>query len=146
VLETVENIDGLARASLAEDMPLITTRAIARAVVKKKSEKEAGDRGGAYGGLAQLAMLVVNTATEIADTRCWNTLPQEVQLARVMLPAGQHQVDLDVIGHGGRVIDRFSLPVNIRAGRKTIISRHWTAPRPLKQSTANQATVVSAAN
>lgn len=135
VLQTVENIDGLARAALEEDMPLITTRAIARAVVKKKTEKEAGDRGGAYGGLAQLAMLVVNTATEIADTRCWNTLPQEIQLARVMLPPGQHNVALEIMGRSGRVVDRINMPVTIREGRKTIVSRHWVAPRPPLKST-----------
>lgn len=130
LLETVENIDGLARASLDADMPIITTRAIARAVVKKKAEKEAGDRGN---GLMQLAMLVVNTATEIADTRCWNTLPQEIQLGRVLLPAGSHELRMDVIGMGGIIVDTYNIPVTIKAGRKTILSEHWTAPRPVIQ-------------
>ncbi|TNF35320.1 MAG: hypothetical protein EP315_06060 [Gammaproteobacteria bacterium] len=133
LLETVENIDGLARASLEADMPIITTRAIARAVVKKSAEKEAGDRGGLFG---QLAMMVVNTATEIADTRCWNTLPQEIQLGRMMLPAGIHEVHMDVIGMGGAVVDSYSIPVTIKAGRKTIVSEHWTAPRPVVQPQA----------
>jgi len=139
-LETVENIDGLARAALDKDLPLITARAIARAVVKKKSEKKAGEGDSPYSGLAQLAMLVVNTATEIADTRGWNTLPQEVQLGRVMLPEGRYQVSLDVLGRQGRVVDRFEVPVNIRAGLKTIISRHWTAPRPMVKSAGQPAT------
>jgi hypothetical protein len=142
-LETVENIDGLARAALEKDMPVITARAIARAVVKKKSEKEAGKSDSPYAGLAQLAMLVVNTATEIADTRGWNTLPQEVQLARVMLPPGQHQLSLEVLGRSGRVLDRYDQPVTIRAGRKTIIARHWTAPRPVSRSGTQTATASS---
>jgi hypothetical protein len=133
ILETVENIDGLARAALSADLPLITTRAIARAVVKKKMEKEAGDRNqaGGFGGLAQLAMLVVNTATEIADTRCWNTLPQEIQLGRMFLPQGQHKIKLDVLAPGGVVVDSYDFPVMIKANRKTMISEHWTAPRPI---------------
>lgn len=126
-LETVENIDGLARAALQADMPVITTRAIARAVAKKKSEKKVEERSG---GLAQLAMFIVNQATEIADTRCWNTLPQEIQIARVMLPAGQQKVRLDVIGGRGTIVDTIELNANIRAGRKTILSQHWVAPRP----------------
>lgn len=125
-LETVSNLDGLARASLAEDMPVITTRAIARAVAKKTAEKEAGDRGGLFG---QLAMMVVNQATEIADTRCWNTLPQEFQMARIALPPGQHEVKLEVLGAGGVVIDTINVPVKIKAGGKTVISKRWTAPR-----------------
>lgn len=144
LLETVENIDGLARASLEADMPIITTRAIARAVVKKKTEKEAGDRGN---GLMQLAMLVVNTATEIADTRCWNTLPQEIQLGRVLLPAGSHEVRMDVIGMGGVIVDSYTIPVTIKAGRKTIISEHWTAPRPVIEPQAvGNGTVTTASN
>lgn len=125
LLETVENLDGLARTSLSEEMPVITARAIARAVAKKKSEKNAGDK---QGGLAQFAMLVLNTATEIADTRCWNTLPQEIQLARVWLPEGTHQVTLDVLAEGGRMVDRINRTVTIRAGRKTIISDRWIVP------------------
>ena len=136
LLETVENIDGLARASLSDDMPVITARAIARAVVKKKSEKEAGERSG---GLAQLAMLVVNTATEIADTRCWNTLPQEIQLARAWLPEGQYPVTFEVIAEGGRVVDRFTRKVTIKAGRKTIIIDHWLAPNTTRGSVLSTA-------
>ncbi|MCW9012514.1 MAG: hypothetical protein OQL06_01930, partial [Gammaproteobacteria bacterium] len=128
-LETVSNIDGMARASLAEDMPVITTRAIARAVAKKTSEKEAGDRGGIFG---QLAMMVVNQATEIADTRCWNTLPQEFQMTRIFLPQGSHNVKLEVLGAGGAVIDTIQVPVKIKAGGKTVISERWTSPRTVK--------------
>ena len=126
MMETVSNIDGMARAFLQEHMPAITARALARAVVKKRSEKEANERSGA---LAQLAMLVVNQATEIADTRSWNTLPQAIQIARVSLPQGDHQVRLDILGSGGVLRDSYTVPVTIRAGRTIVLSEHWTAPR-----------------
>lgn len=128
LLETVENMDGLARAALDEDIALITTRAVARAVAKKASEKEAGDQGGLLG---QFAMMVVNQATEIADTRCWNTLPQEVQMSRVFLPEGKHNLKVDVIGQGGVLRDTLNIPVVVKAGRKTIVNKYWTAPRPV---------------
>jgi len=126
-LETVSNIDGLARAALAEDMPLITTRAIARAVVKKKSEKEAGKDGNILG---QFMMMAINQSTEIADTRCWNTLPQEFELARVYLPKGDHTVYLEVVGPQGNVIDSIERKVKIKAGSKTVIEKRWIAPEP----------------
>jgi len=125
-LEIVSNIDGLARASLSEQMPFITTRAIARAVVKKKAEKEAGEKG--FG--AQLAMMVLNQSTEIADTRCWNTLPQEFELARVYLKEGPHKVDIEVVGPAGNVIDIITRNVKIKAGAKSVVSKRWTAPEP----------------
>jgi len=124
-LETVSNIDGLARAALAEDMPGITTRAIARAVVKKKTEKEAGDQGNFIG---QLAMMAINQATEIADTRCWNTLPQEFELARIFLPQGEHDVTLEIIGPAGNIIDTINRKVKIKSGAKSVVSKRWTAP------------------
>jgi uncharacterized protein len=128
MLEPVENIDGLARAALDSDIAGITARALARAVVKKKMEKEAADRGG---GLAQLALFVVNTVSEIADTRCWNTLPQQIELSRLYLPEGTYQLKLDVIGQNGVVIDTYNMPVSIKSGRKTIVSEHWASPRAL---------------
>ena len=124
-LEIVSNIDGLARASLAEDMPVITTRAIARAVVKKKAEHEAGKQGG---GLLQLAFTVLNHATEIADTRCWNTLPQEFELSRVFLPEGDHVIKIEVVGPTGHIVDTIVRNVKIKAGKKSVISKRWTAP------------------
>jgi uncharacterized protein len=128
VLETIENVDGLARAALKDDIVVITTRAIARAVAKKATEKEAGDQGGVFG---QLAMMVINQATEIADTRCWNTLPQQIQLGRVLLPAGEHNLKVEVIGAGGVLRDTINMSVNIKAGRKTILNQYWTAPVPV---------------
>jgi len=123
-LEVVSNIDGLARSSLAEDMPAITARAIARAVVKKKSEMAAGKEGGVLG---QLAMLVINHNTEIADTRSWNTLPQEFELARVFLPQGEHDIDIEVVSRMGNVVDVIKRKIKIKAGKKTVISKRWTS-------------------
>jgi len=124
-LEIVSNIDGLARASLAEDMPLITTRAITRAVIKKKTEKEAGNQGGLLG---QLAMMAINQGTEIADTRCWNTLPQEFELARLFLPEGEYKVELEVVSPAGVVVDTVKRTVKVKAGAKSVVSKRWTAP------------------
>ena len=124
-LEVVSNIDGLARSSLAEDMPAITARAIARAVVKKKSEMAAGKESGVLG---QLAVLVINHNTEIADTRSWNTLPQEFELARVFLPQGEYNIEIEVVGRMGNVVDTIKSKVKINAGKKTIVSKRWTSP------------------
>ena len=90
-----------------------------------------GDKGGAYSGFAQLAMMVVNQATEIADTRCWNTLPQQIQVGRMFLPQGKHTVRVEVIGAGGVLRDTIEIPVTVKAGRKTIVNQYWTAPRPV---------------
>jgi len=124
-LETVSNIDGLARAALAEDMPLITTRAIARAVLKKKSEKKAGEDGNVLG---QFLMMAINQSTEIADTRCWCTLPQEFDLARVFLPQGEYIANIELVGPAGNVVDTIERKVKVKAGAKTVITKRWISP------------------
>jgi len=143
-LEVVSNIDGLARSSLAENMPIITTRAIARAVVKKKTEKQVGESD--LGILGQLAMMAINHGTEIADTRCWNTLPQEFELARVYLPEGEHKVEIEVVAPNGVVVDTIKRTVKIKAGAKSVVSKRWTSPegpavhmQPIGGQTVDQA-------
>jgi hypothetical protein len=37
---------------------------------------------------------IVWEATESADTRCWGLLPDRIQVLRLELPAGEHQVGL----------------------------------------------------
>lgn len=123
-LEVVSNIDGLARAALSAKMPIIIARAIARAVAKKKTEKEVGKQN----DYAQLIMLIVNFSTEIADTRSWNTLPQEFELARVLLPEGEYNVAIELVNSGGHIVDTITEKVNIEVGRMSVLSKRWTAP------------------
>ena len=40
-------------------------------------------------------------ATEAADTRCWGLLPDRIQVLRVELPAGTHQLALAAVGPYG---------------------------------------------
>ncbi|MGB5395538.1 MAG: hypothetical protein WBN96_00175 [Gammaproteobacteria bacterium] len=127
-LETVENVDALARHALNDDIALITTRAIARAVIKHKTQREVQDK---HGGLAGLLMTVTNLATERADTRSWTTLPQEIQLTRLLLPEGQHQVNIEMVNAAGRVVDSMQQTVTIKSGQRTLLSEHWVAPAPV---------------
>jgi hypothetical protein len=43
-------------------------------------------------------------ATEEADIRSWRTLPGEIQLARLWIPAGPYRVMMNAVDHQGRVI------------------------------------------
>lgn len=98
--QLVEDISAIARGTLAEKNASIRLRAIARATVKfvltRKASGEVEKRGGAgLGLLAKIAASAVAAATEVADTRGWATLPAQIRLARLALPAGTH--DLTVV-------------------------------------------------
>ena len=44
---------------------------------------------------------VVWEATESADTRCWGLLPDKIQVLRLELPAGTHQLALQPVSANG---------------------------------------------
>ena len=124
--ETVENIDSLARHSLDAEMPGIMARAIARAVIKYKTQKKAQGQN----ALAGFLMTVTNIATERADTRSWTTLPQEIQMVRTPVPVGTNPVRIEMVNSAGRVVDTINEVVTIRPGQRSFIIKHWIAPVP----------------
>jgi uncharacterized protein len=125
MMQTVSNVDGLARAALSENMHIITARAIARAVVKKKTELKLGEKSGSLG---QMAAMVANFGSEIADTRGWNTLPQQFELARIALPAGEYNVAIELLNSAGYIVDVIYEDVTVEPGAVTVINKRWTSP------------------
>jgi len=123
-LETVEDIDALARYSLEEAMPGIMARATARAVVKYNTQHSANENS----SLAGLLMTVTNLITERADTRSWTTLPQEIQLQRILLPVGEHQVKIQMLNSAGQVVDVIEKNVLIKPAQSTFVIDHWSSP------------------
>ena len=81
------------------------TRMIARAAAAEGARaagKQADGAGGLVGFLAAAAVEGTLVALDKPDTRSWTTLPDRVFIARSRLPAGAHQVVIDVAGPGGR--------------------------------------------
>lgn len=122
---TVQNIDALARYSLEQAMPGIMARATARAVVKYNTQNKAHDQG----SLAGFLVTVTNIATEQADTRSWTTLPQEIQLSRVVLPAGEHVVKISLQDQYGGQVKTLRQKVRVSAGKPTFVIKHYWRTR-----------------
>ncbi len=120
--EPMEDISAIALRTLQENMPAITARALARAVVKYQMSRQAGEND----GLAGLLMNIAGVVSEQADTRSWLTLPGEIQMARVTLPPGDYNVSLELIGAGGQVTHHRQLgQVNLTRGSKRYLSYLW---------------------
>ncbi len=128
-LETVEDIDALARYSLEQAMPGIMARATARAVIKYNTQHTAEDNS----PLAGLLMTITNIVTERADTRSWTTLPQEIQLQRIILPVGEHQLQIEMLDASGRVVDVIEENVVIKPRQSSFVIKHWNTPVPKKR-------------
>ncbi len=124
--ELVEDIDAIAIKTLQAEMPAITARALARAVVKYRAAREAGKRDQGLGLLVNIAGFI----SEQADTRSWSTLPQRIYLARRFLPPGRHDISVRLLGRAGQVLAQKQFTgVAIEAGDKVYLSWRWIPPR-----------------
>jgi hypothetical protein len=94
--------------------------------VKYNSQKKASESS----QIAGLLMTVTNLATERADTRSWTTLPQEIQLQRVLLPVGEHTIQIQFLNAAGRVVDVIEESVSIKPERQSFVIKHWNTPVP----------------
>jgi hypothetical protein len=114
----MEDIQAIATKTLQDRMAMIRTRAIARATVKyvlaevaSRAAAKACDQapGGVFGqmackALARGAAHGIAAASEVADTRCWGTLPAEIRMARMKLPVGKHTVTVSFKDAAGNVV------------------------------------------
>jgi uncharacterized protein len=130
--EVVEDINDIAEKSLNDRLPLITARAVARMVVKNiaaaETKKRSKDFGG-YGLLANLAVDIGTAASERADTRTWSLLPGVINMARLALPAGTHNVTATYYGQSGNILGtRVFKDVVVKPGRKAFVSDYFLNP------------------
>jgi hypothetical protein len=105
--EIVHNVTALADKALAERMAGITAKALARAATKfavaegiTRGAQHAGgkDAGPLIGLLVGLLAKGLAVASEEADKRSWQTLPDEIHLARAWVPPGRYQVQNRIAG------------------------------------------------
>ena len=103
--DTITDIGRMAVEQHQAIYPRIIADAVVRRVVKKAVVLGAKEALGANEQtMTSLALNVVGIAweaTEAADTRCWGLLPDKIQVLRVELPAGAHQIGLQPLSRYG---------------------------------------------
>ena len=96
----VVNVQALAYRNLKDRIPGVATRNVTRAAVKIAAQQVANhvNTGNTYANLALMAgVFAYNTFSTViteADTRCWQTVPEHVHLARFRLPADKTSIVL----------------------------------------------------
>jgi uncharacterized protein len=108
--ELGENVDAIAAKNLDERIGMIYLKTAGRALLKflaaEKAKKEMKKNDSALANfLTSVAVDAAYDASEKADIRTWRTLPHDIQLARLQLPAGSYTVS---------VSDQSSQPVDSR--------------------------------
>lgn len=110
--ELAHNVTALAEKSLSDRLPGITVKALARAATKfalaegatRGAQQAAGKDAAPWVGLAVgLLTKGLAVASEEADKRSWQTLPDEIHVARAWIPPGQYQVSIQPSGQESNV-------------------------------------------
>lgn len=107
-LDPADPIGSIAITNLQNREARIKTKAIARAGAKLAAnlalQKAARDKGGDAAGLfAAVLGGVATAATEQADLRCWQTLPDRILFGRVLMPPGKHHIAAQLLTGSGAV-------------------------------------------
>ena len=115
----VEDIEAAALKTFESELPTIMLRTVVRGVLKYLGFRRANQEGEVVGKLVNL----LNVATESADTRSWQTLPNQIFLVRMRLPAGKHNITLSFSDRTNRRVKTDTLEdVVIRKNDKTFLN------------------------
>lgn len=137
--EVVEDVNGIAEKSFNDRLPTIIARGVARLVVKNTAAQEAKRQmqDNPYSALLNFATDIATNVSERADTRTWSLLPGNLQMARLALPAGRHDVTVTYYGAQGNVLaTREFKGIEVGPGRKTFLSDYFLNP-PAAAKAAN---------
>ena len=102
----VEDVENIAIETFNAERPIILLRTLVRAIGKYLVTRQATKKNEALGLLTNLAGVL----TEQADTRSWQTLPNQIFMVRMPLPAGTHTLNLSFLDANGRVLQSVNGP------------------------------------
>lgn len=110
--EEIVRLQSLAAKQLKDELPVIVIRQIARLFAKEEIRQQLERKNGELGSFFAS---IYNLATEKADTRSWSTLPDSIDILRLSLPTGEHQLLLNINGQNQQV------NVSIRPNKITLV-------------------------
>ncbi|SBT03771.1 conserved exported hypothetical protein [Candidatus Accumulibacter aalborgensis] len=131
-VETLVNIDAMARRLLKDQLPGIMLRTVVRAVAKSVAQDQAQKGGLMLGAIVTIAAV----ATEQADERAWRTLPERISVARATLPYGKLPVEFQsgkgVYRTEVNIGNRFTVvPIRLTGGavymgKQNVVNSSWS--------------------
>jgi tetratricopeptide (TPR) repeat protein len=127
-------IDRIAHQTLADKLPRVFAHAVIRVIAKlgsKKAADKAGDKLASKGRAGAVLGFLVSAGTdaamdlsEEADKRTWSTLPARIEVARLHLPPGTHDIVLTLPDGTIKTTIR---GVQVRAGERVFLT-HRSIP------------------
>ncbi|MEK7273004.1 MAG: hypothetical protein AAB047_04155, partial [Nitrospirota bacterium] len=128
--ELGQSISALADKSLSDRLPGITVKALARAAVKfamaegatRGAQQAAGKDAAPWVGLVvSLLTKGLAVASEEADKRSWQTLPDEIHIARAWVDPGQYAASVQLVGRGNGPTTESRHTLTLAPGQTTVM-------------------------
>lgn len=107
------DVSTLAIKALEEQRPKLWLRQILRAFAKNELRRQTDKE---FGPAGSLIATLYNVASEQADRRSWLTLPHSVQVKRLALMAGRHELILSARDRAAAQDIQRTVPLSLRAG------------------------------
>jgi uncharacterized protein len=123
----IADLERIASETFESQFTELMVRTVARRIIKKGAVYAAKSQLRATPA-ASLALDVAGVAwefTESADTRCWGLLPREIQILRLELPEGVHQLALEPVIDGRPVAGQSHCQVDVMNARNTYVMGFW---------------------
>lgn len=116
----IYDIEKVAIKTLDDDLGWMVARKAGAYIAKEVAADQIRQKNEALGNIAWLVMHL----SDRADLRQWSTLPQAISIAKVWLPVGQHQIEIQGLDRNGALTaDRLdSMNIKIEKNKKTFIS------------------------
>jgi hypothetical protein len=127
--ELVEDIGAIAEKDLEDRKALIYTKSVARAAIKYAIQKgveaaarESGDQQALLVAGTQLLGGLARYASEQADKRVWSTLPDQIWMSSMVLPAGVHVLEVDFVTAQSVPVESRTIPnVEVSPGQRRFV-------------------------
>jgi len=131
--ELMENVTAAAKKNLADRLPSVTMRAVARAALKLSTAEGIGYGVSAVGkddetrnlihGVVSTLLKVLFITTEEADKRSWRTLPDKIHVSRFSVPSGSMTLTYQSLGqHGERIGAPVEYPMTLQPGETRFLT------------------------
>jgi len=138
--ERFARIDEQASASLSDKMPGIIARTVARVAVKNKISDNMAGQSQLLGAITNIAGFIL----EHADTRTWNTLPQEILLSRLPLAPGAYDIEVKLKNSANiNITSKEIHQISLQQKQKRFFSWHWPASSVTSKDDSNAKTTVT---
>ncbi|MCP4649975.1 MAG: hypothetical protein GY853_07860 [PVC group bacterium] len=118
----VKNLDRRKLRFIAKSV----ARATGRYLVEKKQEESIQSKfGDVTAGLFRLLSGMYNVVVEQADLRCWQTLPDQIRIARLLVAPGEYDFSIENFSKSGAHLGELRLgKSSIEAGQKKFFIVH----------------------